>query len=141
MNGAGPQALEMLQVGLGMVALVSGKTVPWISQVLLFHHPVPCDLGDDGGGRDGEATLVSLDYGLEGHSAPRQGKSAMGFVAGFVFVAVGMLIAYHYAEETAANRKYLEWTTRHTAFLLGHLGEKADVRTGEGWPRCSFLLR
>ena len=85
--------------------------------------------------------MHSEDPATEGHEAPGPRKSAMGFIAGFVFVAVGMLVAYHYAEETAANRKYLEWTTRHTAFLLGYLGEKVDVRTGDGWPRCFFLLR
>jgi exosortase H (IPTLxxWG-CTERM-specific) len=84
---------------------------------------------------ENDTTQTSVRGG--GH---RPRRSALGFVTVFVFVAVGLLIAYHYGEEATANKKYLEITTRHTAALLLLIGDRAEVSTQGQWPRCNFEL-
>ena len=72
MYGARPQRVKPLQMRPGGIPLVGRKVISGVSRVLLHHHPVAGDLGDDGCRGYRQAGLVPPDNGLVRDSALRQ---------------------------------------------------------------------
>ena len=46
-DGAGAQALELLQMRFGRIPLVNGEIVAWVFLVFFNHYPVSGDFGYD----------------------------------------------------------------------------------------------
>ncbi len=69
MERAGAMPVERFQVFGRLVAFVTAEAVLRVNVVPFAHGAVAKDLGDDGGGGDGVAALVTLDDGElgEGH--------------------------------------------------------------------------
>jgi len=67
----------------------------------------------------------------EEQAAPAAGtrRQFLRFVALFVLIVLGLLIGYRFALNTAINDWYLFQVGRHTALVLGMVGERAVVET------------
>ena len=70
----------------------------------------------------------------------RGARGALGFVVLFILIIVVLLTGYRFVVDSKANDWYLMRVAKHSGWVLGHVGQSANVDVVSEGPRVRFVL-